>query len=394
MRLLILSFYYEPDLCAGSFRTTALVAALRERAAPGTQIDVLTTLPNRYSTFSREAAELDVEAGLEVRRIRLPAHRSDMMGQSRAFMHFARAALNHVAGRDYQLVFATSSRLMTATLGAWIARRKHALLYLDIRDLFVDTIGEVLPAPAAWPARILLAGIESWTMRRADRINLVSRGFESYFNSRYGERSLAWFTNGIDAEFMHAAAPRPARTPDDTRAVVLYAGNIGEGQALHEVLPGLALALRQQARFVVIGDGGRRAALEVAITAAGLDNVELIAPMSRAELMHAYHTADVLFLHLGRQAAFEKVLPSKLFEYAALAKPILAGVAGYAAQFIHAEISNAAVFAPCDVAAGVIAYRSLQLTDRPRPDFVAKYARAGIARAMADDIHRLAQNRG
>jgi hypothetical protein len=393
MRLLILSFYYEPDLCAGSFRTTALVAALRERAAPGTQIDVLTTLPNRYSTFSREAAELDAEDGLEVRRIRLPLHRSDMMGQSRAFMHFAHEVLNHVAGRNYELIFATSSRLMTATLGAWIARRKHALLYLDIRDLFVETIGEVLPAPAAWPARILLAGIESWTMRRADRINLVSRGFESYFRAHYSDRSLAWFTNGIDAEFLETAAPRPARTPGDARVVVLYAGNIGDGQGLHEVLPGLALALREHTRFVVIGDGGRRAALAAAIADAGVDNIELIAPMSRAELMNAYHTADVLFLHLGRQTAFEKVLPSKLFEYAALAKPILAGVAGYAARFIHEEISNAAVFAPCDIAAAVIAYRSLQLTDCPRPEFVAKYARARIARAMADDIHQLAQNR-
>jgi hypothetical protein len=32
MRLLVVSFYYSPDLAAGSFRATALVAALRERA--------------------------------------------------------------------------------------------------------------------------------------------------------------------------------------------------------------------------------------------------------------------------------------------------------------------------------------------------------------------------
>ena len=75
-----------------------------------------------------------------------------MAGQSRAFAEFARRALEIVAERSYDLVFATSSRLMTAALGAWIARRKHAALYLDIRDMFVDTIGDVLPAAAAWPA--------------------------------------------------------------------------------------------------------------------------------------------------------------------------------------------------------------------------------------------------
>jgi glycosyltransferase involved in cell wall biosynthesis len=393
VRLLVLSFYYEPDLCAGSFRTTALVAALRERAPFGTQIDVLTTLPNRYSTFSRVAAELDAEKGFEVRRIRLPAHRSDVLGQSRAFLHFAREALNCVAGRNYDLVFATSSRLMTAALGAWIAHRKRAPLYLDIRDLFVETITEVLPAAVAWPARQLLARVESWTMRRADRINLVSRGFESYFRKHYHDRSLAWFTNGIDEEFLGTTAAPPARAAGEARAVVLYAGNIGDGQGLHEVLPRLALALRERARFVVIGDGGRRAALEAAIAAAAVDNIELLAPMPRAELLNAYRAADVLFLHLGKQAAFEKVLPSKLFEYAALAKPILAGVAGYAARFIHEEISNAAVFAPCDVRGAVIAFGTLRLSDQLRPDFVAKYARTQIARDMADDVLSLAQSR-
>jgi glycosyltransferase involved in cell wall biosynthesis len=386
VRLLVLSFYYEPDLCAGSFRTTALVSALRARAPPGTGIDVLTTLPNRYSSFNRVAAEHESEAGFEVRRIPLPLHRSDMLGQSRAFLHFARAALKHVAGRKYDLVFATSSRLMTAALGARIAQRKHAALYLDIRDLFVETINELLPGPSAWPAKLLLARLESWTMRRADRINLVSRGFEKYFRKHYGDRSFAWFTNGIDEEFLATDTAAPAKIPGDSRAVVLYAGNIGEGQGLHEVLPGLALALREHARFVVIGDGGRRVALEAAIAAAGADNIELIAPMPRAELLDAYRSADALFLHLGRHAAFEKVLPSKLFEYAAVGKPILAGVAGYAAHFIRAEISNAAVFAPCDVAAAVIAFSSLRLGDAPRPEFVSKYARTQIARAMADDV--------
>ena len=99
---------------------------------------------------------------------------SDMLDQSLPFASW-RAALKHVAGRKYDLVFATSSRLMTAALGAWIARAQSAPLYLDIRDLFVDTISDVLPAPLAWPVRALMGQVESWTMRRAQRINLVSR---------------------------------------------------------------------------------------------------------------------------------------------------------------------------------------------------------------------------
>jgi glycosyltransferase involved in cell wall biosynthesis len=104
-----------------------------------------------------------------------------------------------------------------------------------------------------------------------------------------------------------------------------------------------------------------------------------------------YLAADVLFLHLGRHPAFEKVLPSKVFEYASLGKPVLAGVAGYAASFIREEVTNAAVFAPGDVTAAMDALASLQVEDRPRPEFVAKYSRANIVRAMADDVLRLAR---
>lgn len=385
VRILVLSFYYPPDLSAGSFRASALIAALLARTAADTQIDVVTTLPNRYHSFSRAAAELETRERLEIRRVALPTHRSDMLNQSRAFAHFARAALRHVAGRKYDLVFATSSRLMTAALAAWVARRKQAPLYLDIRDIFVDTIKDVLPRPLARPAHLFFSFVEGWTMRRADRINLVSPGFADYFRSKYADRSFSWFTNGIDDEFLTVRPSVRTRARDEP-ATVLYAGNIGEGQALHEILPPLAARLRELARFVVIGDGGRRETLQAALARAGVDNVELRAPVPRAELIDAYRQSDVLFLHLGAHAAFEKVLPSKLFEYAALGKPVLAGVGGYAARFVRDEISNARVFPPCDVGAAVDAFAALELADRPRPDFVAKYARAGIAEQMADDM--------
>jgi glycosyltransferase involved in cell wall biosynthesis len=393
VRLLVLSFYYSPDLSAGSFRTTALVKALRERAPSGSAIDVVTTAPNRYASFSREAEHTETTAGVAIRRIALPPHHSDIRGQSRAFAAFARGAIVAVAGHEYDVVYATSSRLMTATLGAWIARRTHARLYLDIRDIFVDTIAQVLPPVAARIARSLFAPLEAWTIGRADRVNLVSPGFEQYFRSRYGERSFAAFTNGIDEEFL-TAAPDAVRPPRGGMVTVLYAGNIGEGQGLHQILPPLAAALQGGARFVVIGDGARRQALAQALQRAGVANVELCSPMPRDQLIRAYQEADVLLLHLGRQAAFERVLPSKVFEYAALGKPLLAGVAGYAARFIREQIDNAAVFAPCDTAAAVRAFESLELADRPRPGFVAKYARTQISAALADDVLALARRGG
>jgi Glycosyl transferases group 1/Glycosyl transferase 4-like domain len=384
LRILVLSFYFQPDLSAGSFRATTLVDALLVSMAPGSAIDVITTAPNRYSSFKQDFPPQEKAGPLTVTRIDLPVHRSDLWGQSRAFFHFAWHAMRLTAGRDYDLVFATSSRLMTAALGARIARRLRARLYLDIRDIFVDTIRDVFPTVAKGLAP-LLSAVEKWTMRRANRINLVSRGFEDYFRARYPDKSFAWFTNGIDDEFLSASWSGRSRQAD-APLLVLYAGNIGEGQGLHAILPQLARKLGARVHFRIIGDGGRRDLLCESLRRAGVQNVEVTPPIPRAELLRAYLEADILFLHLNSHAAFEKVLPSKLFEYAATGKPIWAGVAGYAARFIAAEVGNSAVFAPCDAEDAIAKLGGLILHYEPRGDFVARYARRNIAREMAEDI--------
>jgi hypothetical protein len=307
-----------------------------------------------------------------------------MLDQARAFAHFARVVARRVKGRQYDLVVATSSRLMTAALGAWTAGRLRAPLYLDIRDIFVDTLHEILPRAAAWPIAPAFSAIERWTVGRAARVNLVSEGFGSYFRSRYPTRTFSYFTNGIDEEFLPATG-RAKREPGRPIRVVC-AGNIGQGQGLHRIVPALAERLNGRVQFKVVGDGGRRAELERVLAQSGVANVEVLPPMPRGVLIDEYHAADVLFLHLNDYEAFTKVLPSKIFEYAALGKPIWAGVAGYAAQFLAAEVSNATVFPPCDVEEALAAFERLDIRDAPRDAFVVKFRRKEIMRAMAIDV--------
>ena len=50
-KILYLSFYFEPDVTAGSFRNTSLVKELAKQAEGKAEVFLLTTKPNRYSTF-------------------------------------------------------------------------------------------------------------------------------------------------------------------------------------------------------------------------------------------------------------------------------------------------------------------------------------------------------
>lgn len=386
MRVLLLSFYFRPDLSAGAFRSSMLAEALVREMPPGGIVEVLTTQPNRYGSFVAHAPATEKNEGLHITRIALPTHAGGMYDQAWAFLSYVRVVLSQTQKTDYDIVCATSSRLMTACLGAWIAHRRQVPLYLDIRDIFVDTIKDVLPKPVAWLATPLLALLERVTILRASRTNLVSAGFRNYFSSRYPSMPLSFFTNGIDEEFLKMNVREDIASQNPTCVEILYAGNLGDGQGMDKILPGLARRLAGRARFRVIGDGGRQRALVSALVNAGVDNVDLLPPVSRQELIAAYHRCDMLFLHLNSYDAFKKVLPSKLFEYGATGKPILAGIDGYAASFVRNELSNSAVFQPCDAEAGARAFSTLSLDWTDRSDFISRYGRQSIMRAMAQDV--------
>lgn len=394
MRLLILTFYYPPDLSAGSFRTSALVEALHALRPEGLHVDIITTSPNRYRDMADGAPAFEDHGWLTIQRLPLPPHRSGPSDQARAFLAFAPGVLRATRGGEWDAVFATSSRLMTAALGAEVARRAKAPLYLDIRDLFADTMGDLLSGS---PLRALLPffrQIEKWTLRRADRVNLVSAGFLEHASRVAPDHRYRLFTNGIDDAFLSEDFERRA-DGDATVPLVVYAGNIGDGQGLHRILPDAAARLDGRARFRVVGDGGRRGALDAALESSGISNVERLPPVARARLNEHYREADILFLHLNDHDAFRKVLPSKIFEYAATGKPILAGVAGHAADFLRREVPGVAVFAPCDVEGMAKAFDQLRTLGAriDRPAFRETYARRAIMNRMAADLIELAQSR-
>ena len=385
MKILFLSFYFPPDLSAGSFRSGSLVDSLLSGWPETVQIEVITTLPNRYSSYVADAAVFETRPELTIHRIEITRHNNGMKGQCRAFLDYVMGARRIVNDNDYDLVYATSGRLMTAVLGAYIAKKLRKPLYLDIRDIFVDTIGDVLPGKAGLILTPFFSLLERYALNSAVKVNLVSAGFLPYFQKRYPHHEFEVFTNGIDDQFL---AARPQNCPENKTGelTVLYAGNIGEGQGLHNIIPELAEKFSGKMLFKIVGDGGRRRELVEALKLSGCQNVVLLPPVQRDELIAMYQSADVLFLHLNDFDAFKNVLPSKLFEYAATGKPIWAGVAGYAAEFITTRIENSAVFPPCNVSVAVSSFNHLEIVMHQRTDFIREFSRVKIMKKMAQSI--------
>lgn len=383
-RILLLSYHYPPDLSAGSFRSEALVAALLADLPSEAQIDVLTTSPSRYSSFAVQASSVQQEEHVMIRRFELPEVKPGFVGQGRQFMSYARSVMRYTADRDYDLVIATSSRLMTGVLGAWLARKFKATFAVDFRDLFVRNLGFVLSRPWVTGAKGFFGMLEGWVVARADYVALVSEGFLPYFQENYPETRVRVFTNGIDPIFLEKAFHKPAGRV----CKVVYAGNLGEGQGLDLILPDLAEALVGRADFLVLGDGARADHLDAEVTRRKLPNLKVCPPVARHELLEVYRQADVLFLHLNDHQELRSVLPSKLFEYGALGKPIWAGVAGYSAEFAATHLGEAAfIFEPCDAKAALQAFEQIDCARQFDPsDFIDRFRRDKIMAALAGEI--------
>ncbi len=385
MRILILTFYYEPDLCAGSFRNTAFVYALKKNLQETDEVDIVTTMPNRYSSYLEEAPEEERNGNITIKRIRMPKHQSGMVDQSRSFVSFALKTFQYVKKRQkYDVVFASSSRLMTAYLGAMIANRQKAKLFLDMRDIFTDTMGDIFSKSKLKHSVKLFKGIEKYTMNSATHINLVSNGFEEYFTHLNPDVSYSFHSNGIDRVFLEYDFEKEVKTE---KKIITYAGNIGEGQGLEKIIPEMAESLPENFEIHIIGDGGRKKRLVERL--GKCQNVKLFDAVNRNELLKRYKNSDYLFLHLNDYDAFKKVLPSKIFEYAATNKFIIAGVGGYAKEFIEENVSDAIVFNPCDARDFYDKFKDVQVDTIDRKDFIDQFGRETIMQDMAEKVYSL-----
>jgi len=383
-KILYLTFYFEPDLCAGSFRNTPLAKELAKESENIAEIHLFTTQPNRYNSFRIKALENEVFENLKIYRIDVPEHHSGMKDQIFSFWTYYKEVIKRTKNEKYDIVFASSSRLFTAYLGYKTALKKKALLYIDVRDIFYDTMKDVLKTGLIKELTLpFLKRIEKMTFNYATHINLISEGFISYFDSY--KKKYSYYTNGIDSIFLQAIENNQVRNSLNVTKTIVYAGNIGEGQGLHAIIPDAAAKL-QDYRFIIIGDGGAKYKLEKELAKKNIKNVELRTPVKQDELINIYGKADFLFLHLNDYKAFERVLPSKIFELAVFDKPIIAGVGGYAKDFLIKNVPNVIIFSPSNSFEMIDKINNYKYRNMVRTDFINEFKRENINKEMAKSI--------
>jgi glycosyltransferase involved in cell wall biosynthesis len=238
------------------------------------------------------------------------------------------------------VVIATSPQFFCGWAGVVVARLRRLPFVLEIRDLWPASIVAV----GAMPDARLMRALE-WLERRmyaaADAIVTVGEGYRGELEARgVPPERIRVIPNGVD---LKAFQPREdgARVRAEwalgDRFVCAYLGTIGMGCGLSVVLRAarrLRALGRDDVRFLLVGDGAVRAELEAEAAASGLSEVVFTGRQDKERMPEYLAAADACLVHLTRTELFETVLPSKLFEAAAMAKPIVLGVRGFAAELV------------------------------------------------------------
>jgi len=288
----------------------------------------------------------------------------------------------------------TTGRLMTGVLTGILAWRLSIRYFIDLRDIFSETISGLFSRKSRMfgsITKVFFSFLDCRLLRNASGVNIVSEGFHDYFRNE-GLNTSEWtfFPNGVDKEFLNFQFERSSISED--LKIILYAGNIGSGQGLETIVPSVAKQLGNRFRFVIVGDGGKSSQLMAQIKKEGISNVEMVLPVSRTVLINYYNKADILFLHLNNIQAFHRVLPSKIFEYAAIRKPIVAGLSGYSSKFIKNQLPYACVFEPGDTKGAYLSILKASKVNVPLKvvdQFIHKYSRDSIMESMAKHLLKI-----
>ena len=129
MKILILSYYYYPDLGPGALRAKSVVDEIIKKKFSELKIDVLTTLPNRYKSTNIFAKIKEKKNYVNIHRFKMPQKNNGLINQVLSFLYFSIRVLQISKNKKWDIIFCTSSKLLTASLGAILKKKKYKVVF-------------------------------------------------------------------------------------------------------------------------------------------------------------------------------------------------------------------------------------------------------------------------
>ena len=348
MRFLIISQYYRPDITAAAFRIAETADVL---STEGHEVRVITAEPHRVQAEGAAPGD-EPGTGPIVERVPIrPLEGSGMRPYLRHFLSFVRNARRRGrqllrSGYQPDVIWVSSPPLFVGLAGTALARRSRAPLILDVRDVWPDTAvaaGQISQGGRAYRLGRLL---ERHLYRKASAISCVADPMAEYLAQQLDpqQKPIEICYNGIGYD------PPPPSSADTVEQTVVYAGNLGRLQGVDALIHGWEQAVAGDPaglagwKLSIIGSGVMEAELREQARSAGIaERVEFRGVLSKEQTLVETSRAGMLFFNLTDHPVFALTIPSKLFDYLATGRPVIAGIIGEGRSIVESVPGNRTV---------------------------------------------------
>ncbi len=348
-KILFVTRYYPPEIGVAGVCVSEFATRL---AQLGHDVTVLTTVPN-YPTgvvpLKYRGRLLQEEMVDGVRVVRTWCYVAPNKGFGRRILaqfSFGLTAplLGARAVGHQDVVITGSPPLFNAIAGrflAFVKRCPHIFWVADIWPESAIQLGVLHNRLLIWLAELL----EWSTYQRACLVWVVTKGMAADLHARglTMDRMLL-ITNGVDCQKFAPASKEQARAELgwDERFTVTYAGGHGLYHGLYTLLDAAEL-LRDQPgiRLVLVGDGSEKANLIALARQRNLTNITFLDAQPHARMPLFLNASDVCLMHVRDIPLFHGMLPVKMYEAMACARPMILALNGAAPRLAASEIKAA-----------------------------------------------------
>ncbi len=312
----------------------------RRWAKKGAEVSVITGFPHhptgiippeyRGKSFMRESRE-----GISVIRTYVYATPNEgFFKRILSDMSFMLSSIIQGASQSgkQDIIIASSPQFFVGIAGYAISRLKNVPFIFEVRDLWPESIIQLGLLKNRLIIKMLEA-IEMFLYHKAIHIVGVADSTVEILTKRgVPANKISIIKNGVDLElFNHLCDGAEVRRGlnSQNNFIISYIGTHGLSHALDSVLRTAELLKDQPLiKFLFIGEGAEKNNLIRQAKQLNLKNVKFIDQISKDDLPHYYAASDAVLVTLRNLPLFKCVIPSKIFEIMAMAKPILISVEG------------------------------------------------------------------
>lgn len=344
MNILFLSHYYFPEGNAAATRVSALASRWVKMGHKVTVVTCAPNVPNGkvYSGYKNKYTLEDVE-GVKVIRIKtfIAANKGAFKRILNFLSYMFSAFFTCLFMKKPDIMIATSPQFFCGFCGTLLKWFRGFPFVLEIRDIWPESISAV-GAKVPGIGLKFISVLEKLMYKSALHIVTVGEGYKQKLTKERGvpENKISIIMNGVDSTLYYPGPKDKELLKQynlEGKFICSYIGTIGMACGLKVVLEA-AKILKTKGKndivFLLIGGGATKEDLENQAKAEHLDNILFLGLQPKNKIASWVNTSDVTMAHLIKTDLFKTVMPSKIFESAGCAKPILLGVQGFAEKFV------------------------------------------------------------